>query len=73
MPFADENAYELFTCYRGGGSIALWLAYLLPDPAEPGLIPSIPEKISEGNTVDVAEVYQSGCLEESGQWLEHVA
>ena len=25
-----------------GGSIALWLEYLLPDPTAPGLIPSIP-------------------------------
>ena len=26
----------------GDGSIAQWLAYLLSDPAAPGLIPSIP-------------------------------
>ena len=25
-----------------GGTIALWLEYLLPDPTAPGLIPSIP-------------------------------
>ena len=28
---------------KGGGSIAQWLAYLVPGPAAPGLIPSIPE------------------------------
>ena len=40
---------------------------LLPDPAAPGLIHSIPEKI-----VNVTEVNQRGCLEESGHWLENV-
>ena len=30
-----------------GGSIAQWLAYLLPDPVAPGLIPNAPEKFSE--------------------------
>ena len=29
--------------------------HLLPDPAAPGLIPSIPKKISEEKIVDVAE------------------
>ena len=48
------------------GSIAQWLAYLLPDP---GLIPSIPKKFLEENIVDDAEVYPRRCLEESKQWL----
>ena len=30
----------------GGGSIAQWFAYLRPDPASLGLIPSIPEIFS---------------------------
>ena len=30
------------------------------------LIPSFPKNISEENIVDVAEVNQQGCLEESG-------
>ena len=49
------------------GSIAQWLAYLLLDP---GLIPSIPKKISEETIVDDAEVYLRRCFEESKQWLE---
>ena len=32
-----------------------WLSYLLLDPAAPGLIPSVPQKISEEKNVDVAE------------------
>ena len=36
-----------------------------------GSIPSIP-KISEGKIVDVGEVNQWRCLEESGLWLENV-
>ena len=51
-----------------GGSIAQWLAYLLPDPAAPGLIPSVPRK----KIVDIAEVNQPGCLVERGQWPENV-
>ena len=43
------------------------LACLLPDPAAPGLIPSALPKI-----VNVAEVNQWRCLEESGQWPENV-
>ena len=45
-----------------GGSIAQWSAYLLPDPAAPGSIPSVAD----------AEVNQRRWLEESGQWLENV-
>ena len=40
----------------GGGSIAQWQAYLLPDPAAMGSIPIIPEIFSEERIVDVAEV-----------------
>ena len=57
----------------GGGSIAQWLAYLLPDPAAPGLIPSNPEIVSDENIVGVAQVNQRSCLDESGQWLENNA
>ena len=32
-----------------GGSIAQWLAYLLPDPAALGLIPSIPKNFQMKN------------------------
>ena len=49
------------------------LAYLLQDPAAKGLIPSIPEVFSNKRIVNVAEVNQWRCLEESGQWLENVA
>ena len=55
-----------------GGTIALWLEYLLPDPTAPGLIPSIPEFFFRGKMVDAAEVNQRRCIEESGQWLENV-
>ena len=48
------------------------MAYLLPEPAAPSLIPSIPKKISEEKIIDVAEVNPQPWLEESGQWLENV-
>ena len=54
------------------GSIAQWLAYLLPDPAATGSIPSIPGVFSVEIIVDVAEVNQWCWLEESEQWLENV-
>ena len=38
-----------------GGSIAQWFAYLLLDPAAPGSIPSVPEKLLRGKIVNVAE------------------
>ena len=47
-------------------------AYLLLDPAAPGLIPSVPEIISEGKIVDAPEVNQWCCLEESVLRLENV-
>ena len=50
----------------GGGSIAQWLAYLLPDPAAPGLITSVSKNVSEEKIVDIAEVNQWRCSEESG-------
>ena len=50
------------------GSIAPCLAFLFPDPAVPGLIPSIPQ-ISEEKVVNV---HQRWRLEQSGQWLENV-
>ena len=54
-------------------SIAQWLAYLLPDPATPGLIPSIPEIFFEEEKLsDVAAVNQRHCFEESGRLLENV-
>ena len=53
-------------------SVVKWLAYLLPDPAAPGLIPSIPKIFSEKNIAQVGEVNQWCWLEESGQWLENV-
>ena len=53
-------------------SIAHWLGYLLLDPAAPGSIPNVPQKISQGKNVSVSEVNQWRCLEESGQWLENV-
>ena len=49
-----------------------WLAYLLPDPASSGLIPSIPPKCLDEKIVNFAEVNQWHCLEESGQWLKNV-
>ena len=55
-----------------GSSIAQSLAYSLPSPAAPELIPGIPKKISSERIVDVAEVHQRCCLEESGQRLDYV-
>ena len=48
-----------------GCSIAQWLAYLLPDPDAPGLIP-------RGKNINVAEVNQLRWSEESELWLENV-
>ena len=42
------------------------------DLAAPGSIPSAPKKISKEKIIDVAEVYQRRCFEESGKWLENV-
>ena len=52
--------------------MAEWLAYLRPDPAILGSIPSFSKKNSEEKIVDVVKVNQRYCLEESGQWLENV-
>ena len=52
--------------------IAQWIAFALPNPAALGLIPGIPKFFSEEKIVDVAEVNQQRCLDESGQWLENV-
>ena len=41
-----------------GGSIAQRLAFLLPDPAAPGSIPSVTKKNSDEKIVDIAEVDQ---------------
>ena len=49
-----------------------WLAFLLPDPADPGSITSTPEKLPEEKIIHVAEVNLRRCLEKSGQWLENV-
>ena len=35
---------------------AKWLARLLPGPAAPGSVPSIPEKFPDDKIVDVVEV-----------------
>ena len=50
-----------------------WLAYLLPDQAAHGLIPSVPEIFSEEKIVEVVEVNQQHCCKESGLWFENVA
>ena len=55
-----------------GGSIAQWLACLIPDPAVTCLNPSIPEIFSEEICFDIAEVIQWRWSEESGQRLENV-
>ena len=44
---------------------------MLPDPAAPGSIPSAPKTFSDQKNVDVAEVNQQYCLEESEQCLEN--
>ena len=54
-----------------GGSIAQWLAYLLPNSAAPGLIHNVPKFLDE-KIVDGDEINQCRCLEESEQWLENV-
>ena len=46
------------------------LAFLLLDPVAPGLIPSVPKKISDEKIVDVGEASQWCCLEQIGQRLE---
>ena len=44
---------------------------MLPDPAAPGLIPSVPKIVSKEKIVTAVEVNQRHCLEESRQWLEN--
>ena len=61
--FYDTNR----ACTTGGSR-----AYLLLDPAAPASISSIPKKFPEEKIVNVAEVNQRRCLEESGQWFENV-
>ena len=53
------------------GRVEQWLACLLPDPASPGLLPSVAEIFSKGTIVDVAEVNQHHSFEESRLWLEN--
>ena len=48
-------------------SIPQWLAFLLSGPAALCLIPSVSEFFSDEIIVNVAEVNQRRCLEESGQ------
>ena len=50
--------------------MAQWLAYLLPDLAAPGPIDRVPFFSGENN-VDLAEINQQHCLEESGWWFEN--
>ena len=40
LQLTDELKFERKKKEKGGGSKAQWLAYLLPDPAAPGLIPN---------------------------------
>ena len=58
-------------------TVAAWhkdlLAYLLLDLAAPDLIPSIPEFFTGETIVNVVEVNQQHCIDESGQLLENVA
>ena len=53
-------------------SIAQWLAYLRPDPAAPGSIPSFTGILSDQKIIDVAEAIQWRRLKESERWLENV-
>ena len=48
-----------------GGGTKVGIQYLLLDPATKGSIPSIPKICSEEKNVDVVEVIQRRCLEES--------
>ena len=54
------------------GSKARWLEYLILNPAVLVWIPSALKIFSWERIVNVAEVNQQRCLEESGQWLENV-
>ena len=71
LPVLDRTFKTKIRCLMGG-SIAQWLAYLLPYIAALGLIPSIPKNVSEVNIIEVAEVNQWCWLVYSGQWLENV-
>ena len=68
------DLFDHFTKAKGspkGGSKARWLAFLHLDLAALDLIPSVSAKNLD-NFFAVAKVIQRRCLEESGQWLEHV-
>ena len=56
----------------GGGSIAQWLAYLLPDPFALSSVPKNPKIYSEVQIINFSEGNKLHWLEESGQWLENV-
>ena len=61
-----------FNYNGGGGSIAQWFAYLLPNPVAPIQNPAFPDFFQRKIIVHGAEVNQQRCLDESGQWLENV-
>ena len=48
-----------------------WLVDMLSDQAALGSSPSVTKKFSYKIIVDVADVNQRCCLEESGQWPEN--
>ena len=62
--FVGDNEIKNSTARRG--SIAQWLACLLPNSGAPGSIPGIPKYFSDKTIVDAAEVNQLRYLEESG-------
>ena len=74
--YMDCRAFKLYLYYADnhchhGGRIVQYLADLLLDPTALGLISSIPEFFSEEKIVNVAEINQRCCLDESGQWYEN--
>ena len=64
MKFSTSLA--IYYNQKEGGSIAQWLAYLLSDPATPGLIPCVPENVSKEKIINIAEFNHLRCLQESG-------
>ena len=54
----------------GGGSIAQWIAFLFPDPADRGLIPSVPEFRTKENGDQTHLVLASGKLVQQKQWQQ---
>ena len=64
------HTHEKKLTHIHGVSMTQWLAYLLLDPAAPGLIPSVHNFFSDENIVNVAESNKRGAWRKVGSGLK---